>query len=420
MIRRSLLLAPLLVLAACSSSSSDDVGGEEGAITSNEANPVELKFKGEVIARAGETPRKAVAAQLMYLQGAFTTDIRGNGQTGMPALTNVREEAQGDKKKISYEVALSAAWPKRLAVPESYAVVVPKDVTALDAFNAKYDGRCGRNEYGQETFWHDWNPKASGCTIDDADVLKVTAAVAPHPQATEGKYPEYDQIWADDALDVVAVFGIISSNTPQDEGARTREMILNEAASSITGAQRTDAPATPGIIKDSTVTGTITVDGREKRVTVTGILVQEASSAGAAFNERYRSLTEKADVIIYEGHSGLGSNINALARNTGATAGKYQLVYLYGCQTLAYLEPVMHEKRITLNGAERDPEGTKYLDIIANALPAYGDNGRSTLDLYRNVLKPGAQPKNFNQLIDPIRTSGLVVVFGEHDNTYRP
>jgi hypothetical protein len=424
MLRRSLFLAPLLALSvtsvACTSSGDDTPVADEGNITSNEANPAELKFKGEVIARGDDTARKAIAAQLMYLQGAFTTDIRGNGQTGMPTLTNVREEAQGDKKKISYEVALGVAWPKRLAMPESYAVVVPKDITELDAFNAKYDGRCGHNEYGQDTFWHDWNPKASGCTVDDADVVKATAAVAPHPQATQGKYPEYDQIWADDALDVVAVFGIISSNTPQDEGARTREMILSEAASSITGAQRTDAPATPGILKDSTVTGKIMVDGREKRVTVTGILVQEASSAGTAFNERYRSLTEKADVIIYEGHSGLGSNINALARNTGATAGKYQLVYLYGCQTLAYLEPVMHEKRIALNGAEQDPEGTKYLDIIANALPAYGDNGRSTLDLYRNVLKPGAQPKNFNQLIDPIRTSGLVVVFGEHDNTYRP
>jgi hypothetical protein len=423
MLRRSLFLAPLLALSvtsiACTSSGDDSAAADEGNITSNDAKPVELKFKGEVIARGNDTARKAIAAQLMYLQGALTNDIRGNGQTGMPSLTNVREEVQGDKKKITYEVALAAAWPNRLTPPESYAIVVPKDVTELDAFNAKYDGRCGHNEYGQETFWHDWNPKASGCTVDDADVVKATAAVAPHPQATEGKYPEYDQIWADDALDVVAVFGIISSNTPQDEGARTREMILSEASRSLTGAERTET-TTAGVIADSTVTGKITVDGREKRVTVHGLLVQEASSAGPAFNARYNELTKTADVIIYEGHSGLGKNINALARNTGATAGKYQLVYLYGCQTLAYLEPVMHENRIALNGAERDPEGTKYLDIIANALPAYGDSGRSTLDLYRNVLKPGATPKNFNQLIDPISTGGLVVVFGEHDNTYRP
>jgi hypothetical protein len=424
MLRRAVFLAPLVALSvtsvACSQSSVDDrAAAEEGEITSNDAKPVELKFKGQVIARADDTPRKAIAAQLMYLQGALTNDIRGNGQTGMPTLANVREEVAGDKKTISYEVALAAAWPNGLTPPETYAIVVPKDVTALDAFNAKYDGRCGHNEYGQETFWHDWNPKASGCAIDDADVVKATAAVAPHPQATEGKYPEYDQIWADDALDIVAVFGIISSNTPSDEGARTREQLLAEVSSSVTGAQRSET-TTVGAIADSTVTGKITVDGREKRVTIHGLLVQEASSAGSAFYTRYNELTKAADLVIYEGHSGLGKNINALARNTGATAGKYQLVYLYGCQTLAYLEPVMHENRIALNGAERDPEGTKYLDIIANALPAYGDSGRSTIDLYRSVLRPGAAPKNFNQLIDPISTGGLVVVFGEHDNTYQP
>jgi hypothetical protein len=46
-------------------------------------------------------------------------------------------------------------------------------------------------------------------------------------------------------------------------------------------------------------------------VNVTGFLVQEAASAGAAFQSRYGELTAKADVVIYEGHSGLGKNINA-------------------------------------------------------------------------------------------------------------
>ena len=45
----------------------------------------------------------------------------------------------------------------------------------LAAFNAKYDGRCGRNEYGVESFWHDFRPGASGCTLDDADVTRATA-----------------------------------------------------------------------------------------------------------------------------------------------------------------------------------------------------------------------------------------------------
>lgn len=416
---RVLALAAAAAGAVACGPASEDAAGSDEAITSNDGRTLELRLEGEVVARSNDTARKAIAAQLQYVQGILTTDVRGNGQAGMPGLSNVRETIEGDKKRISYEASLAVVWPKNERVPSSYDLALPRDTTNLAAFNAKYDGRCGNNEYGQETFWHDFNPKAAGCTLDDADVIKARATVAPHPQTTQGKYPEYDQIWKDDALDVVAVFGIISSNTPSDEGARTREKLLAEVSASLHDAQRTEAPATAGIIHESTVSGTIRRDGRDKRVNVTAFLVQEASSAGPAFNTRYQAATEKADLVVYEGHSGLGANINALARSTGAQAGKYQLVYLFGCQTLAYLEPVMHEKRIALNGADRDPEGTKFLDIIANGLPAYGDDGRSTIGLYRALLDPSA-PKTFNQLIDGISPLHLVAVFGEHDNTFQP
>jgi len=418
-----LLLSSALTLAlgagACGGSGAEGAGGSEADITSNDGVALELTFTGEVVARASDTPRRAIAAQLQYLQGILTTDARANAQAAMPKLSNVRETAEGDKKRIAYDASLTVVWPKGSARPESYAFALPKDTTALAAFNAKYDGTCGRNEYGQDTFWHDFDPTASACRLDDADVHRATAAVRVHPQTTQGVYPEYDQIWADDSLDVVAVFGIISSNTPDDEGARTRDKLIAEVSGSLQNAQRVDAPEARGIIKDTTVTGTIDVGGRARKVSLTALLVQEAASAGPAFDQRYSEATGKADLIVYEGHSGLGKNINALARNTGAQPGKYQLMYLYGCQTLAYLEPAMHERRTQLNGADRDPDGTKFLDVMATALPAYGDGGRSTLALYRALLDTRA-PRTFNQLMTGISPLHLVTVFGEHDNTFRP
>lgn len=409
-----------IAMTACAGTSeNDDAPPSEDAITSNDGTPLDFRFSAEVEAGAEDTARRAIASQLQYVQGILTTAVKANGQASMPTLQNVRETVTGDKKKITYEASVAVIWPKGRTAPTSYDLVLPRDATKLAAFNAKYDGTCGRNEYGLETFWHDFNPIATGCQVDAADAVKTRAIVKPHPQTTQGKFPEYDKVWADDTLDVVAVFGIIASNTPSDEGARTREQLLNEVKSSLQGAVRTDAEAVSGIIADSTVSGTIQIDGRTKKVNITGILVQEASSAGPAFERRYSEVTAKADVIIYEGHSGLGKNINALARNTGATAGKYQLVYFYGCQTLAYLEPAMHEKRIALNGASRDPEGTKYLDIIATALPAYGDNGRSTVGLYKAMLDTRA-PKTFNDLIKGISPLHLTAVFGEHDNTFQP
>jgi hypothetical protein len=79
----------------------------------------------------------------------------------------------------------------------------------------------------------------------------------------------------------------------------------------------------------------------------------------------------------------------------------------------------MHEKRIALNGAAADPDGTKFLDVVATALPAYGDDGRSTTSFYRTLLDTRA-PKTFNDLMRGISPLHLVTVFGEHDNTFRP
>ena len=412
----SAFLALCLASVACNGAS-EDAAGAEDSFTSNAGATLELRFKGEVVTVASDTPRRAVASQLQYVQGQLVENAGANAATFIPTLTNVREVVEGDKKRISYEAALAVAWPKTSPTPTTYELVLPRDITALAAFNAKYDGPCGHAKYGSDTFWYNFDPKAEACSLDAADVQRTVATVAPHPQSTQGMYPEYDKIWADDTLDMVAVFGIISGNTPSDDGAVTREKLLTDVSATLRGATRTEGPATQGILKESTVTGKVDVNGRERTVNLTGILVQEVSGAGSRFEARYEQLSAKADLAVYYGHSGLGKNIKALARITGAQRGKYQLVYLYACQTLGYLDPAMFERRAALN--EGDPDGTKYLDIIANTLVAYGDQGRAFFDLYKVVLDQRT-PKTFNQIIRSASSSHIPVVYGEHDNSFRP
>lgn len=419
-LKRSLVALGVSLFAVACGGGDAATSGADQDYTSNDAKILEFAFKGEVVAGGASKARQAITTQLQYLQGALTADVRGNAQASMPRLENIVETKLEDgKKRITYDARLAVAWPNRTAVPSSYEVVLPIDTTALDAFNEKYDGSCGRNEYGLETFWHDFDPTAASCKVAAEDALRVKASVAPHAQETKDKYPEYDKVWEDNALDVVMVFGIISSNTPYDQGATTREHILGEIQKSLADGARTENAKVTGVIADSTVTGTYPVAGDYAKVNVTALLVEEVASAGAAFEARYAELSTKADLIVYEGHSGLGKNINTLARKTGAEKGKYQLMYLYGCQTLGYLEPSMHDARIALNGAEADPEGTKFLDVLATALPAYGDDGRSTLALYRAMLDENALP-TYNDLLKTISPTHLAVVFGEHDNSFAP
>jgi hypothetical protein len=413
-------LAVTALATACSAQSVEEGAAGDDAITSKDGAVLEFRFSGEVEADGTTPARQAVVSQLQYLQGILTTAERANAQVGLVELSGVRETPRGDKKTVAYTASLPVVWPKDSPRPPRYDLPLPRDITALDAFNAKYDGRCGTNEYGQETFWHDYDPNAVDCTVDDADVQRAQATVRPHPKTTTGKYPEYDRIWSDDALDIVAVFGIITSNTPEDEGAREMESVVRDISATLTDARRVDNAPSASIIKDATVTGSISVGGQSRRVTLNAMLVQEVSTAGSDFDARFGAASESADFVVYSGHSGLGANIDGLAEKSRVKRGKYQLVYLNGCQTFAYLGTTWRDKHITANGRSADPNGTKDMDVVANALPAYGDNGSTMLTLYNAIIGYRRTAKTYNQLLESFSSSHLVAVFGEDDNAFNP
>jgi len=393
----------------------------EDEITSTDGTPLEMRFDSEVVA-AKDTPAKnAAIAQLEYLQGVLTTGSRANAQFRFVDVQNVRETPEGAaKKRITYSASLAVIFPSTQRIPRRYDLAAPLDVTDLAAFNAKYDGRCGRNEYGRETFWHDFNPKAPGCTLD-SDVKKMRATVRPHPLGTTDKYPEYDQVWADGSLDIVAVYGAISDTSDSDTGATDRESFLAKVSGALRGAERKDIAPSGRILKHSVVTGTTTVDGATKKVRLVAYFIEEAASAGREFLESYATETEKADIVVYSGHSGLGTNIAALANATRATAGKYQIAFFNGCQTWGYLGPGMHDARTALNGRATDPNGTKFLDVIVTALPAYAEPTPTEQILFDAML---TKKKGWGELLRLFSgqqwNKHLTSVFGEDDNTYRP
>ncbi len=410
-----------LSIGACGAPSPDaDESG--GALSSNDAKILEFRFKGEVLAHANETPRKAIVTQLRYMTGALTMGVKGNALVEMPRLSNVSDVLEDGKKRIRYDVAMSVIWPRTLPVPERYEVVLPRSAIDLRAFNARYDGSCGKQKFTQNLFWHDFNPTAIGCVLRPDDVLRTEAVVAPHPEETHGKYPEYNKVWEDDRLDIVAVYGEIGDAdhgwffSKEDSGETSRKRLLAGIEASLSKPTRTSRDDSSGTLKDETVTGTVRVRGRDRTVNVTAVLLEERGFE--AFSERFVTLSKNADIVVFTGHSGVGETINRFASKTGATASKYQLAYLYGCQGLGYLGPEMHANRIALNGVDRDPEGTKFLDLIATALPALGDEAKSTLAIYEAMLLKD-KPKTFNDLLE-VMGPHLATVFGEHDNSFEP
>src|SRR5690606_16855475 len=80
----------------------------------------------------------------------------------------------------------------------------------LEDFTSKYMASCvggGAHDVTSGSMWYYYRPRRSSCALDPADVVETTATVSLSSVATTGKFPEYDQVWADGVLRVVAIFG---------------------------------------------------------------------------------------------------------------------------------------------------------------------------------------------------------------------
>ena len=411
-----LLTAPLISCGALD----EPLATSEAAISSATARILEFEFEGEVIGRANVEARKAVVSQLMYVQGVLTTARHGNGQIGNVKLSEMTETAAGDTKRITYRASLPVAWPEDLEVPEAYTLTVPRDVTTLPAFDKKYSGSCGAQQHGSGTFWHDFDPRSPRCNFVPGDVVVMRVAVGPHPNETKNKYPEYDQFWADDRLDVVAIFGLIEKKQADDYGYSEATRFIRSIVEMLDEPNSKRNETSKSILTDVTITGKAIVGGRARDVNVDVIVVQKLERVGPDFDARYDTLSEKADIVMYNGHTESGQGINTLARKGKVAAGKYQLFLLNGCQSFALIDSTMTDRRRDANGLEADPAGTRFLEVIGNALPGYAHTLASvSATVFAAAVHPD-EPKNYNALMSEMPKANVVVVFGEEDNRFEP
>jgi hypothetical protein len=185
------------------------------------------------------------------------------------------------------------------------------------------------------------------------------------------------------------------------------------------GADTTTVPATvptnPGVAQpDITFTK---IDG-PRRITITALLVDSVGTPDPVFDARYAALSGGADLIIYNGHAGLGQNIRALAQKGSFVAGKYLVLFMNAPDSFAYVDRSLATRRAALNAV--DPGGTKYLDVVTNAMPAFfASMAPASLALVRSLMAPD-MPKTYDRILSSIDASQVVVVTGEEDNVYQP
>ncbi|MCA9610131.1 MAG: PPC domain-containing protein, partial [Myxococcales bacterium] len=356
-----------------------------------------------------------------------------NGDNGVSRLDHLRlEDVQTTPDEaggytIRYHATLVAAWGRRSRVPTEYTFQLPRDMSSagIDRFVEAYSHSCvdwGAHDVSAGSMWYYYRPSRSGCSLAEGDVVPAVATVSVSDINTTGRFPEYDMVWADDALRVVAVYGKYEDGaTSGDAGIDGYNRFLDAMRRELEGhdgfsTEPADLRSNPGV-ETPEVTFRANLDGG-RSIEVVAILVDNVRTAGRAFDDRYGELSTNADLIVYNGHAGLGANIRALASKGRWTQGQYAIVFMNGCDTYAYVDTALWDAHAAVN--PDDEIGTRYADIVMNAMPSYFSNmPAATMALIRGLMSYD-EPRTYEQIFHDISSSQVVLVSGEQDNTYTP
>jgi hypothetical protein len=394
--------------------------------SSVEAVFVDMEFDGVLRASSSFNARQQIQNQLLYTIGHLNHD-RSVGRLDRLTITDIATTQVSGGVEITYHARMPVAWGKKNAVPASYVFTLPRDVSfnGLESFTSKYMERCvdfSAHDVTSGSMWYYYRPRRSGCAIAADDVIETTATVTLSSINTTGKYPEYDKIWEDDVLKVVAIFGKNEDGetSNSDAGIAAYNRFLGQIRAELSPFGVTTEPASipfnPGVtIPDSTFRATLP-DGRQ--IEVVALLVDNVRTPPAGFDARYRALSTRADLIAYNGHAGLGQNVRALATKGEWVAGQYVMIFMNGCDTYAYVDGHLAQTRAAIN--PDDPTGTRYMDIVTNAMPAFFHQvSNGTMALVRGLIAYD-QPLTYEKMFTAIDRAQVVLVSGEEDNVFVP
>ncbi|MBK8010878.1 MAG: PPC domain-containing protein [Deltaproteobacteria bacterium] len=393
--------------------------------TSDIATLLMFSFQGEVVSQNSYWAERSIEAQLLYTIGQLNGD-RSVGRLDAVELSDIRTTRDEDGRfRSRYRAVLPVAWGSKRNLPESYSLVLPLDLgsEATEHFAERYGSDCAdpwAHDLSAGNYWYYYRPNRSTCQLDPSDVIRTVATASVGADNSTGKYPEYDRIWEDGELSVVSIFGKNEdgATTDDDAGIDAYNTFVRMLRTEFPGAVTTPAElsARPGVSAPDITLEVELAPARKLRVHA--LLVDNVRTAGPVFDARYGELSTEADLIAYNGHAGLGSNVRALARKGVFRAGKYQIIFMNGCDTFAYVDGALASARALLN--PDDPTGTRYMDIVTNAQPSYfASNARADLALIRGLVSYSA-PRTYQAIFKAMDPRQIVVVTGEEDNDYEP
>lgn len=306
---------------------------------------------GIVISGGSQPPELVVSQQLRYMFGVLNEVDAG---VDFPQMKVEITSIEGNE--IHYKVRGEIAWDKKRPIPRSFFFPLPRsgDNVWLTEFVAKYQKECARKPSSLGSFWNYYRPHRNGCAIHEGDRVNVLARFNPSVQINNNLMPNYQKIFQDSTLEMTV---IMTKDHPLD---------LNDLSlfdfQTLCGAM---------VEKECHIES---FQGNY-RILLHVFLLDNFADRPQVFLSQIQNYLQRSDVVSYNGHSGMGANIESFVKYYPIEdKEKYQIFFFNSCDTYGYFRNEFIE------------QGNR--DVILNATPNYfGTFAYSNNSVINGLLK---------------------------------
>lgn len=401
-----------------------------------------LRFEGRIRLEAGlaaSQKREAIDSQVQHLIGhfqsaSFLATYKYPGVLGQNyKVILAREVAMAGAVEVSYRFEGKVNF-HRNAFRNGNKTTVPLNLpldpaTIYDLGVVRGKNRCTDAHYNSAgDFFYFWDPDMEGCPLNGntTDVLRLKGTLEKL-ENTQSTYPEYDRLYGKETLKAAIFIGYIDGATARDIGAVTYRG-LRESLSQLGLTLREERKqfkltsagreTTGGVNHRARFDGEVQTQlGQTLKLELTLLLAEtESDNSDPTFHTHLLEAYQNADLVAYDGHSGLGGNLDLNNLPVFSFKRNYQVFFFNGCSSYPYFNQ---------NYFASKPGGSRNLEIITAGLPTMTSTSESNMLAFLTPFLSG-HLTSWQTIMNRIEASNgeegtyLMGVNGDEDNQFLP